>query len=187
MSSPSQRQRAEAARMSTATPQRSLNKRLADIQAALGQEPQAPSVTRHCNSQPDAAVTNGHQRSFLFGDGSQSSQASTIADLDDSLSVDELSGGELSSQSASPDHSGLGSFEWRTPKKRRITPAEPSSGVQNLPPTPPQTVHRHGGPTSGQETFPTDFPSTPTKFKGKGRAYPRLDKLLQDQVGDRSR
>ncbi|KAG2356443.1 hypothetical protein BDR07DRAFT_1535404 [Suillus spraguei] len=159
---PSQRQRAESAR-ALSTPQKSPNKRIADIAAALDEsEPQSPSTPQYDNPQQIATDMNGRTRSFLFG--SQSSQASTIGDWEE-MPQDDL---ELSGPSTTSADQSFRNIEQRTPKKPRFTPVEQQLGVQiPLPPTPPRTAHRRD--SSGQGIFQTDFPETPTRNKGKER------------------
>ncbi|KAG0701331.1 hypothetical protein DFH29DRAFT_927341 [Suillus ampliporus] len=182
MSFPSQRQRAEAARglatpqrqraessRGLATPQKSPRKRLADIEAALREAPgpQVPPMSQHNSSQRNETATDGITHSFLFGDGSEHSQASTNVDWDHELPEEvEPSGRDYSGSPTSPDYS-VGGLDPRTPKKPKTSPVEPSA--QALPLTPPQTNRRRTGTSSGQDTFQADFPSTPTRHKGKER------------------
>ncbi|OJA20105.1 hypothetical protein AZE42_07972 [Rhizopogon vesiculosus] len=179
MPSPTQRQRAATARRME-TPQKSPNKRLAEIEAALGE--QASSISQRSNLQQDAAPENGRTHSFLFGSSTQSSETSTDVDWEDTLPG--VSGVEPSSFSTSSDY-GTRNSDFRTPKKPRVSSVEPSSDVrapQNLLMTPPQTVHRRAGTSSSQGTLRTDFPSTPTRNKGKERADPRGEQSIEDDT-----
>lgn len=163
------------------TPQKSPNKRLAEIEAAL----QEPSMSQHSNLQQDVAFTDGRTRSFLFGSSTQSSETSTEVDLEDMLP--DVSRIEPSGSPTTLSHPGPGSLDLRTPKKRRLS-AEPSSNTkapQNLPMTPPQTVHRRTGTSSSQGALRTDFPSTPTRHKGKERENPGLEQYSEDEVSGR--
>lgn len=172
---PSQRQRAESAR-ALSTPQNSPKKRIADIAAALDEsEPQAPSTPQYGSPQQIATDVNGRTRSFLFG--SQSSQASTIGDWEEMLQDDsEQSGPSITSADQS-----FRNLEQRTPKKPRFTPVEQQMGVQiSLPPTPPRTAHRRD--SSGQGTFQTDFPETPTRNKGKERENSGREQMTSGSV-----
>ncbi|KAG2150912.1 hypothetical protein DEU56DRAFT_779044 [Suillus clintonianus] len=143
---PSQRQRAASFR-ALSTPQKSPRK----------------------SPQQNAVATTDPTRSFLFG--SQSSQASTIGDWEE---ISPVVDPEQSGSSGSTDQS-LGVLDPRTPKKPRITSMEQPSNVQpiSLPLTPPQTIRlrRHADTSFGQGTFQPDFPSTPTRNKGKEREY----------------
>lgn len=186
MTSPSQRQRAAAAR-GTETLQKSPNKRLvAEIQAALDpQESTSPSMSQRSIAQQDAAPATGHTHSFLFGSSTQSDDTSTDVDGEDALP--EVSGVEPSGSTTRPDYSATGSSDFRTPKKPRILTEEPSSAHKNLLMTPPQTIRRgRAGTSSSQSISRTEFPSTPTRNKGKARADDLREQSKEDEVGSLS-
>jgi hypothetical protein len=181
MQTPSQRQRAAAARRME-TPQRSPTKRLEEIQAALdSQVSQAAPTSQPRNSQHNATLTNDRTPSFLFGSSTQSSVASTDVDWEDMLP--DISHIEPSGSYTNPNHPAPGSSDFRTPKEPRISPTEPSSDAQaphNFLMTPPQTIHRHVGTSSSQGASRTEFPSTPTRNnKGKERAR---EQIREDDV-----
>ncbi|KAG1832508.1 hypothetical protein EV424DRAFT_1369021 [Suillus variegatus] len=161
---PSQRQRAESAR-TLSTPQKSPRKRMADIAAALHEpELEATSAPQYGSPQQNATAINDRTRSFLFG--SQSSQASTIGDWEETSPEDDP---EQNSPSRSVDQS-LRNIDQRTPKKPRVASVDQRSGVQiPFPLTPPQTSRRRVD-NPDQSIFETDFfPQTPTRNKGKER------------------
>ncbi|KAG2153783.1 uncharacterized protein EDB93DRAFT_215082 [Suillus bovinus] len=154
--------RAESAQTSS-TPHKSPRKRIADIAAALNESEPQDTSTQHGSPQQNTTAMNDRMRSFLFG--SQSSQASTVGDWEETSLEDEP---EQSSPIRGVDQS-LGNIDHRTPKKPRITSAEQRSGVQiPFPLTPPQTIRRRFD-NSDQGIPQTDFPQTPTRNKGKER------------------
>lgn len=131
----------------------------------------------------DAAPETGRTHSFLFGSSTQSSDTSTDVDEEDVLPA--VSGVEPSGSTTRADYSGTGSSDFRTPKKPRTE--EPSSPHRSLLMTPPQTIRRgRAGTSSSQRTPPTEFPSTPTRNKGKARADDRMEQSREDEVGSLS-
>lgn len=138
---------------------------MADIAAALNEpELEATSTPQYGSPQQNATAMNDRTRSFLVG--SQSSQASTIGDWEETSPEDDL---EQNSPSRSVDQS-LRNIDQRTPKKPRVASVDQRSDVQiPFPLTPPQTSRRRVD-NSDQSIFETDFfPQTPTRNKGKER------------------
>jgi len=162
-------------------PQGSPSKRLADIEDALSS--QGPSASWHVNPHQNVAHANGRTYSFLFGGSTQSSAASETSTDVDWYDVLPIPSPDDSPTSLS--HSGPGCSDLRTPKKPRLSPMEPSSSIQAprfLPMTPPQTVHRRTSTGSSQHSLPTNFPTTPSRPKGKGRENPRLEQCSEDDL-----